>query len=159
MTNRTPDDTASAAAQPAAALSVQQPVLLYDGLCGFCNGTVRFVLARDPGGAMRFAPLQGEFAATLLERRPDLRRVDSLLLVTPGSDPDVPNVAIRSTAALEIGIYLGGAWAFTARLARLVPRPVRDRVYDLFARFRYRIFGRYDSCPLPDPAVRARFLA
>lgn len=131
------------------------PVLLYDGLCGFCDGTVQFVLRRDPGGALRFAPLQGSTAAGILERHPGLRGVDSLVLVR--NEGGNETAAVRSEAVLGIASYLGGAWKLTA-VFRIVPRPLRDWAYALFARFRYRLFGRYDSCPVPTPDVRSRFL-
>lgn len=133
------------------------PVLLYDGLCGFCDRTVRFILARDPGGAMRFAPLQGEFAREILQRHPVLHGVDSLVLVdAEAMDPAIPPL-LRSDAILAIADYLGLPWR-AAAVFRLVPRALRDWGYDLFARHRYRLFGRYDSCPLPNAAVRARFI-
>ena len=131
-------------------------VLLFDGLCNFCDGTVQFVLARDRRGTLRFAPLQGDFARAVLDRHPALRRVDSLILVYgPGGDDDV---AVRSDAALRLAEYLGGVWGM-ARILRLVPHPLRDWGYDLIARYRYRLFGTRAACRVPDTAVRARFLA
>ncbi|MFI5310442.1 MAG: thiol-disulfide oxidoreductase DCC family protein [Gemmatimonadales bacterium] len=132
------------------------PVLLYDGLCGFCNGTVRFVLAHDRQGTMRFAPLQGVFAARVLDAHPGLGDVDSLILVGSG-EGGAEQIDVRSEALLGVADYLGGPWR-VARLARLVPRPIRDWAYDRFARVRHRVFGRYDSCPVPSTAERARFL-
>lgn len=132
-------------------------MLLYDGLCGFCNGTVRYILARDRSGTMRFAPLQGEFAAGVLARHADLRGVDSLILVELGAEDGREQVAARSEAVLRIARYLGGWWR-AAGVLRWFPRPVRDWAYDRFARYRYRWFGRYDACPVPAPEVRARFL-
>ena len=132
------------------------PILLYDGVCGFCDRTVQFVLARDRRGVMRFAPLQGEFAAGVLARHPELRSVDSLILVEFTEAGE--QVSVRSTAALRIAEYVGGGWQW-ARMLLLIPRRLRDAVYDLFARYRYRLFGRFDACPLPPPDVRARFLA
>jgi predicted DCC family thiol-disulfide oxidoreductase YuxK len=130
-------------------------VLLYDGLCGFCNGTVRFILARDRSGPMRFAPLQGEFARGVLARHPEVAGVDSLLLLERRADGE--RVYVRSAAALEVAAYLGGAWRAVG-LLRVVPAFIRDRLYDVFARFRYRWFGRYQACPVPEPGVRERFL-
>jgi predicted DCC family thiol-disulfide oxidoreductase YuxK len=131
-------------------------VLLYDGLCGFCNGTVRFVLDRDAGGAMRFAALQGEYAASVLAGHPSMDGIDSLVLIdTDGVGNE--RVLIRSDAVLRVARYLGGPWRLFG-IFRLVPRPLRDWAYSLFARFRYRLFGRYDACPLPAPAVRERFI-
>lgn len=130
--------------------------LLYDGMCGFCNRTVRFVLARDRGGAMRFAPLQGPVARALLAAHPELAAVDSLVVVVAGGGrPD--RIAVRSEAVLAVAEYLGGVWT-AAGLLRLVPRPARDWAYDRFARVRYRWFGRYDACPMPPPEARGRFL-
>lgn len=132
-------------------------VLLYDGLCGFCNWTVQFVLARDPGGSLKFSPLQGQFASTILAQRPELRSVDSLVLVT-AADAVRPEVAVRSAAVLGVAEYLGWPWK-SALVLRLVPGPLRDWAYDLFARNRHRWFGRKESCPLPSPEQRLRFLA
>ena len=132
-----------------------QPVLLYDGLCGFCDRTVQFVLARDPGGRMRFAPLQGEYARQILKEHASLRDIDSLILVEAGVDVHSP--LVRSDAILAIAGYLGWPWR-AAGVFRIVPRPLRDWAYDVFARQRYRLLGRYDACPLPSAEVRARFI-
>ena len=129
-----------------------KPVLLYDGLCGFCDRTVQFILARDPGGAMNFAPLRGEFAGEVVRRHPALLAVDSLILVADSALP-----LVKADAVLGIASYLGWPWKAVGVL-RIVPRFIRDLAYDLFARHRYRLFGRYDSCPIPDAAVRARFI-
>jgi predicted DCC family thiol-disulfide oxidoreductase YuxK len=146
------DDTA--ATMPAHA--ARSLVLLYDGLCGFCDGTVRFILARDPRGPMRFAALQGEFAHHVLSRHPGIAGIDSLVVVENAGAAD-ERVLVRSDAVLRIASYLGGPLRL-ARVWRIVPRPVRDAAYSLFARFRYRIFGRYDACPIPSAEVRARFI-
>jgi len=130
-------------------------VLLYDGLCGFCDRTVQFILARDPGGSMHFAPLQGEYARQVLSEHPSLRDVDSLILVEAVAEPHL--ALVRSDAVLAIADYLGWPWRAAAAF-RIVPRALRDWAYDLFARHRHRLFGRYDACPLPSPEVRARFL-
>ena len=132
------------------------PVLLYDGLCGFCNGVVQFVLRRDRQETIRFAPLQGVFAQEILARHPRLRGMDSLVLVERPGQPDEA-VHARSDGAIAVAEYLGGAWS-AARVLRVVPRFLRDAAYDAIARVRYRIFGRYDSCPVPSDAQRARFI-
>ena len=133
------------------------PVLLYDGLCGFCNGAVQFVLKRDRRGAVRFATLQGDFARGLMERHPELAGVDSLILVEPDATTGTERVYVRSAGALRTARYLDGPWRLTRTLG-VIPRPVRDWSYDLFARWRYRLFKRYDSCPIPTPEQRARFI-
>ena len=133
------------------------PVLLYDGLCGFCDRTVQFILARDPGGIMRFAPLQGEFAGDVLRRHPSLQGVDSLVWVEAGAAAKGTPPLARSDAILAVANYLGWPWR-AAGVFRIVPRFLRDWAYDRFARHRYQLFGRYDACPLPTPETRARFI-
>ena len=131
-------------------------VLLYDGVCAFCNRSVQEVLRHDRTGTMKFAPLQGEFAAGVLGRHPKLKGLDSLVLVerTGGGE----RVHYYSDAALRVARYLGGWFAPLALLGVAVPRPLRDLFYRLFARFRYRVFGKYEACMLPAAAVRKRFL-
>ncbi|MEQ9570293.1 MAG: DCC1-like thiol-disulfide oxidoreductase family protein [Longimicrobiales bacterium] len=133
------------------------PVLLYDGLCGFCDGAVRFVLAHDRRGVLRFAPLQGAFAAGVVERHPEIADVDSLVVVEPGSDTESERVRVRSDAALAVARQMGGPWRALS-VFRAVPRLVRDVVYDGIARNRYRWFERRDACRVPDPSVRERFV-
>lgn len=133
------------------------PVLLYDGVCGFCNKSVRTVLRSDRRGTMRFAALQSEYARGLIERHPSLAGVDSVVYVEPGGRGRPERVHVRSEAALRVAAYLGGPWKILLA-ARLVPRPLRDRLYDLFARRRYRLFGKQDTCMLPPPEARKRFL-
>ena len=132
------------------------PVLLYDGLCGFCDGTVQFILRHDRKKMLRFATLQGDFARGVIERHPELEGVDSLILVDRDSS-GTEHVHVRSAGALRVARYLGGAWNVARGLA-IVPRFIRDFAYDAFARIRYRVFGRYESCPIPTPEQRARFI-
>ena len=133
------------------------PVLLYDGLCGFCDGTVQFILKHDRRGTLRFATLQGDFARDVIARHPDLAGVDSLVLVEPDPASGKERVSVRSDGALRVARYLGGPWNL-ARATAIVPRFLRDLAYDGFARIRYRVFGRYDACPIPTPEQRARFI-
>lgn len=145
-------------------------LLLFDGECGLCARSIQWVLARDAAPplsartgapALRFAPLQGPTAAPLLARHgiaADPRRgFDSLVLV---ADPDDPRerVLMRSDAALAIGRYLGGRWGALARLAALIPRPLRDLAYALVARNRRWLSGGVDACRVPRGGERARFL-
>lgn len=132
------------------------PVLLYDGICGFCNGAVQTILRLDPHGDLRFAALQGEFAEGVIERHPFLTDVDSVVFVeNPGRFDE--KVSVKSDAALRVAGYLGGPWR-VLRVAGIVPAALRDALYDGFARVRYRVFGTHDTCPIPAPDVRARFL-
>jgi len=131
-------------------------VLLFDGLCGFCDSAVQFVLARDPGGSMKFSPLQGEFAAGIIAARPGLQSIDSLILVET-RDGAEPRIRVRSAAVMAVARYLGWPWK-GALVLHVIPGILRDWGYDLFARNRHRWFGKYDACPLPSPEQRARFL-
>ena len=135
----------------------EAPVLLYDGVCGFCNHTVQFIIAHDRRGTMRFAPLQGEYGERVEARHPVLAGVDSVVYLEPSDDPRTERAYVRSDAALRVASYLGGPWR-AVLVARLVPRFVRDYFYDLFARHRYRFFGKHESCLMPPKEVRSRFL-
>ena len=136
-------------------LDENAPVLLYDGVCGFCNQAVQTILKHDRRGVLRFAALQSGFGQGVLERHPELAGVDSVVFVERG--PGGERVHVRSAAALRVAAYLGGWWKLFLA-ARVVPAPVRDFFYDLVARYRYRFFGKYDACLLPPPEVRARFI-
>ena len=136
--------------------STQSPVMLYDGLCGFCNRSVQTVLRYDRRGTLRFAALQSEYGQAVIARHPELAGVDSVVFLETGGGEE-ERVHVRSDAALRVAAYLGGAWKIF-QAARLIPRPLRDLLYDTFARNRYKLFGKYDSCLLPAPEVRSRFL-
>jgi predicted DCC family thiol-disulfide oxidoreductase YuxK len=127
-------------------------VLLFDGVCTLCNGLVRFVIERDPGGRFQFAPLQSEAARRLLGKAPQPQPLaDSFVLVEDG------RLFTGSTAALRVVRGLRFPWPLAYALVA-VPRPVRDWVYEVVARNRYRWFGRRDICMVPTPELRPRFL-
>lgn len=133
--------------------ATDHPVLLFDGVCNLCSGSVQFVIDRDPGGRFRFAPLQSDVAADLLapyDIDPTVR--DTVVLVVDGA------VHTKSDAALQVARRLDGPVSLLWH-ARFVPRLVRDAVYDLVASVRYDVFGRKDRCMVPTPEVRDRFLA
>lgn len=129
------------------------PVLLFDGVCNLCNGAVAFVIRRDPRARFRFAPLQSAAADALLASLGVARGglPDSFVLVEDG------RVHVRSTAALRVARRLRCPWPLLA-VVLLVPRFLRDPVYDLIARNRYRWFGRREACMVPTAELRARFL-
>jgi predicted DCC family thiol-disulfide oxidoreductase YuxK len=133
----------------------KNPVLLYDGVCGFCNRSVQMVIRHDRRGKMRFAALQSEYGRQLVARHPQLQKIDSLVLVETINGEE--RVFTHSTGGLRVAAYLGGWWRLFL-MAYIIPRPVRDLFYNLFARYRYRLFGRHDSCPVPSPEVRNRFV-
>lgn len=132
------------------------PVLIYDGVCGFCNWAVRFILRHESRHDLRFAPLQSAYGERIRKDHPAVAEVDSVVWVE-GEGP-AERALIRSDAAFRVVTYFGGFWRLL-HVFRLLPRGVRDFLYDGFARRRYGWFGKYDSCPIPPPEVRARFLA
>ena len=126
-------------------------VLLFDGVCTLCNGFVRFIMGRDSAGTFQFAPLQSRAAQRLLEDAAQ-PLPDSFVLVEDG------RLFKRSTAVLRVARGLGWPWSL-AYAGIIVPRPLRDWLYDRIARNRYRWFGKSDVCMVPTPDVRARFLS
>lgn len=132
------------------------PVLLYDGVCAFCNRSVTTILRFDRSGVLRFAALDSDFGRAVIDRHPGLEAVDSFIFVDDPGRPE-ERVSVRSAAALRVAGYLGGPWRVLL-IARVIPVRLRDWLYDRFAAVRYRVFGKYDTCPLPAPEVRARFL-
>ena len=134
------------------------PIILYDGVCGLCNRLVQFLLKRDKRGRLRFASLQSDFAARVLTRHGiDPKDLDTVQVVVNYNRPD-ERILNRSDAILGAGAELGMAWSTLATVARVVPRALRDLVYGFVARNRYRVFGKYETCMLPDPNQRHRFL-
>jgi predicted DCC family thiol-disulfide oxidoreductase YuxK len=131
------------------------PVLLYDGACGFCSAAVQLVLRRDRRGTLRFAALEGAYARGLIARHPELAGVDSLVWAEPAARGE--RVFVRSEAGLRLARYLAGPWHLALAMW-LVPRALRDSVYDVVARHRHRLGGPVDACFAPPPEVRARFL-
>lgn len=140
--------------------SSDNTVLLYDGLCGFCDGAVQFIIARDKQRTLKFAALQGSYARAVIERHPELHDVDSLVFVRESVDPtnSAEEILVRSDAVNAIAAYLGGVWNVFGILSRGLPRPVRDWSYDQVARVRFRIFGRRAACRIPSAEQRARFI-
>lgn len=131
-------------------------ILFYDGVCGLCNGAVQLILKFDHRRTMNFASLSGNTARNILARHGVLRSVDSLVLITSVGTAE-EKVYIKSSAVLAIAAYLGGPWNFF-RIGTIVPTILRDRLYDIIARHRYRLFGQYESCPLPSLETQSRFM-
>lgn len=132
-------------------------VIFYDGVCGLCNRLNRFVLRRDRRDRFRFASLQSGFAGEVLRRHGrDPADLDTLYVVVGHGTPQ-EHLLAKSTAALRVLAETGGVWRLTAPL-RLLPRALRDSGYDLVAGTRYRLFGKHESCPLPAPDERDKFI-
>jgi predicted DCC family thiol-disulfide oxidoreductase YuxK len=132
-------------------------LVLYDGVCGLCDRFVQMLLRIDRHDRLRFAALQGPIGAAVLKRAG--RTADPLSTVIVIADYLSPAERFldRSDAGLFAIASAGGVYRAAAGL-RVVPRFIRDAMYDLVARTRYRIFGRYDACPIPGPGTRAKFL-
>lgn len=134
------------------------PIILYDGVCGLCNRLVQFLLRHDKRGQLRFASLQSDFAAKVLLRHGlDPKDLDTFHFVENYDQPD-ERVFERSDAVVKAGRELGGIWATLAAIGKVLPRAVRDLLYRIIARNRYRVFGKYETCMLPDSNQRSRFL-
>ena len=131
---------------------VKSPVLLFDGVCNLCNASVQWLLTHDRRGIFRFAALQSGTGQALLQGFGlDQEKFNSVVLVRGD------RIFLRSDAPLEIVRYLGGAWPLLYGL-RIIPRFLRDAIYNWIARNRYRWFGRREACMLPRPEWKARFL-
>lgn len=126
---------------------------MFDGVCNLCNGFVQFVIKRDTEDVFRYASLQSEIGERLVsERAIDTTRIDSVILIDPGTA-----YYLKSDAALQIGRRLKG-YRTLSKVLSLIPRGLRNIVYDLVAKYRYRWFGKKDQCMIPTPDLRAKFL-
>lgn len=128
------------------------PVILFDGVCNFCNGTVHFLLQQDKKRVFRFAALQSEAGQKLLTQyQLPTGSFDTFLLLDKGK------VYKRSTAALRVGSKLPWYWKWT-QVFWIVPKFLRDGIYQIIARNRYHWFGKKEACMIPTPEMRSRFL-
>ncbi len=136
----------------------QGAVLLYDGRCGLCSRTVRFVLRHERRHTLRFAALDGEFARAVIGRHPELDGIDSIVWVErAGAAADAERTVVRSDAALRVARYLGGPWRLVLA-GRMLPRAWRDAAYDFVARHRHRLIPGAARCSVPDSESPHRFL-
>ena len=127
-------------------------IVLFDGVCNFCNASVNFVIERDKAGYFKFAPLQSEIGEELVAKHDiDTAETDSVIVV------ENDRAYTHSSAALRIAKQLDGLWSWSYGFI-VVPKPLRDFFYRLFAKYRYRLFGKQDACMMPTPEIRARFL-
>lgn len=131
---------------------MEQSVILFDGVCNFCNSSVNFIIKHDKAGKIKFAPLQSETGMALL-RQYDLLSpsIDSIVFITGGK------AYIKSTAALHVAKTLGFPWSLFYVFI-IIPAFMRNWIYDIIAKNRYRWFGKKESCMIPTPEVRSRFL-
>lgn len=134
------------------------PIIFYDGVCALCNGFVQFILKRDTQDRFRFAAQQSEFARSVLCRHgASAENLESIYLVVDHGRSS-EQLQTRSNAAISILRELGPFWRALANLFVIFPLGLRDWGYNLVARCRYRMFGKYDACPLPQAKDRHKFL-
>lgn len=127
-------------------------IVLFDGTCAFCEGSVRFIATRDPAGYLRFGAAQSAAAGELLRRYGvDQDAARSIILIENGE------VYLRSTATLRIAGHLTWPWRLAATLL-WIPRPVRDAVYRVVASIRHRMAGASNACEIPPPEIRSRMI-
>lgn len=130
-----------------------QPVVLFDGYCNFCNDSVNFVIKRDPHAVFKFAPLDSAVGRQLISTYNNSGPLpDSVVLVENGK------LYTRTSASLRIAKRLRFPWPILFGLI-IIPRPVRNWLYDQFAKRRYQWFGKRETCVIPTPDVQNRFVA
>lgn len=126
-------------------------VVLFDGECNFCDQSVQFIIKRDPRASIKFASLQSDIGKELLKKHNVVNDIDSFVLI------EDKNCYFKSSAALRVCKNLKGGWKILYVLL-VVPKPIRDFFYGIIAKNRYKWFGKKDSCMLPSPEERKRFL-
>jgi predicted DCC family thiol-disulfide oxidoreductase YuxK len=144
------------ASAPAARPAAFAGLVLFDGVCGFCDATVGWLVRHDPEGRLRFAPLQGPTAAGLRARHPEIPAGLETLVYVEGQG-EGERVWLRSEAVFRACAAISGAPRWVGLAARL-PRRLTDLGYRLLARARYRVFGRLETCRVPGPGERERML-
>ena len=131
---------------------IPAPLILFDGFCNFCDASVQFVIDRDPQAIFRFAPLQSDTGVRTLRRYGlDAASLQSVALI------EDQRCYLKSDAAIRIVRRLPWPWKLLA-LGVVLPRGLRDGLYDLIAEHRYRFWGRKEACRLPTPDLRRRFV-
>ncbi len=134
-----------------AAIIAIDKIILFDGVCNLCSASVRFVIKRDKKRIFQFAPLQSEFAKRVILEKNITNSVKTIVLVKDDK------IYLRSDAALEICKELGGLWP-GLYFFKIIPRFIRDAVYNFISEHRYQWFGRTEECWLPSPDLNARFV-
>ncbi len=128
----------------------QKPIIFFDGVCNLCNGAINFIIDRDKKGYFKFAPLQSSIAENYIPQSV-IEKTDSIILWNSGQ------LYSKSTAALKISRHMDGAWKGLYAFM-IIPRFIRDFVYEIIAKNRYKWFGKRDSCRMPTKDIKNRFL-
>jgi predicted DCC family thiol-disulfide oxidoreductase YuxK len=130
-----------------------KPVIFFDGICNLCNGFVQFIIKHDKKANFRFAALQSDFAKQELSKKNiTVEELSSVIILTE------KGIFTKSTAALKIASQLNGFWK-VAYIFIIIPKFIRDFVYDIIAKNRYKWFGKENHCMIPTPELKERFLA
>ena len=132
----------------------EKQIILFDGVCNFCNGAVNFIIDRDKQGKFAFASLQSDIGAEFIKKYHLIspkKSLDSIILMKNH------RAYVKSGAALEIAKGLDGGWPIFYAFI-IIPPFVRNFLYDLLAKYRYKLFGRSETCRIPTPDIRERFL-
>ena len=128
------------------------PILLFDGHCNLCNSWIKFIIKRDPAKKIRFAQLQSNSGKEILVKNNiDEKYIDSLVYIEDS------NYYFNSTAAIKILSILNG-WVRYLKFLIIIPLPIRDFLYRVIAKYRYKIFGRLEKCMIPSDDYKERFL-
>jgi len=130
--------------------TLKKDAIFFDGVCNLCNGTVNFVIKRDSKKRYKFASLQSEIARDILPN--GSQNLESIVLLKADG-----KLLKKSDAALEIARHLKGAW-FLLYGFKIIPTFIRNWLYDIVAKNRYKWFGKKDECPMPTPELKERFL-
>lgn len=132
--------------------NIHKHIVLFDGVCNLCNSSVRFIIKHDHKQIFRFAAMQSDFSKDLLKRyKAEHISNKTLVYICSG------NIYVKSTAALLISRELNRLWRFLYYLI-YIPAPIRDSIYMLISRNRYRIFGKRETCEIPDNKIKDRFI-
>ncbi|MGI8950129.1 MAG: thiol-disulfide oxidoreductase DCC family protein [Chitinophagaceae bacterium] len=131
---------------------IKNPVILFDGVCNLCNNSVQFIIKHDPEKKFRFASLQSEFGQKVLQQfNLNANDFNSFVLLEDGK------IYTKSTGALKVAKQLKGAWALLSGFT-IIPRFIRDGVYNLIAKNRYKWFGKKNECWIPTPELKNLFI-
>ena len=134
-------------------LPKDKKIILFDGVCNLCNDSVLKVIKQDKNNVFMFTSLQSDIGKQIINHiKIDTSKIDSIILYEPGVSYDV-----KSTAALKIMKEFGGMWSLL-QIFWIFPEPIRNIVYDYIAKNRYKWFGKKESCMIPTPELKAKFL-
>lgn len=134
-------------------VETDKKIILFDGVCNLCNSSIQFVIKRDKDDLFRYAALQSELGQKMLsERNINTENIDSIILIEPGIA-----YYTKSDAALQVGRNLKG-YRTICGVLNLIPSGLRNIVYDIIARNRYKWYGKKDQCMIPTPELKAKFL-